>query len=282
MPVAVPDDEPRSLAALRAQYELERDLAERLRRSSKEARRRLYGTVYDEFFRRVGREDRQGQDQVALEYQLVAPFVGPSTVFLEIGAGEGALVATLAPGVARVFAVDASPAGWQVPPGNVTHLVASGPSLDLAGGSIDVAYSCHFVEHLHPDDLGEHLRDVHRVLKRGGVYLCVTPNRLLGPHDVSRYFADVPHGLHLREYTHRELGQAMRRAGFCRVAVLRGPGEHARLGSVALFGMVESLLSPIPPGLRRSLLASRLLGGRRPPFRRLEQVKLVATKERSA
>ncbi|MEO1366456.1 MAG: hypothetical protein AAFX50_04730, partial [Acidobacteriota bacterium] len=37
---------------------------------------------------------------------------------------------------------------------------------------------------------------------------------LLGPHDISAYFADEPLGFHLREYSHGDLHREARRAGF--------------------------------------------------------------------
>ena len=38
-----------------------------------------------------------------------------------------------------------------------------------------------------------------------GVYICITPNRVSGPHDVSRGFDEVATGFHMHEYTGREI-----------------------------------------------------------------------------
>jgi hypothetical protein len=59
------------------------------------------------------------------------------------------------------------------------------------------------MEHLHPEDALEQLQKIRRTLARGGVYVCITPNRVNGPHDVSGLFDDEARGLHLREYSTR-------------------------------------------------------------------------------
>ena len=73
------------------------------------------------------------------------------------------------------------------------------------------------MEHLHPEDAEAQLRAVAAALAPSGVYVCITPNALSGPHDISKHFDPVPTGLHLREYTNAELRRLMRAAGFGRV-----------------------------------------------------------------
>jgi hypothetical protein len=63
----------------------------------------------------------------------------------------------------------------------------------------------------------EQLHNIAKALKPGGRYICITPNRLNGPHDVSSGFDEVARGFPLHEYTHGELGRALRDAGFHRV-----------------------------------------------------------------
>jgi hypothetical protein len=109
------------------------------------------------------------------------------------------------------------------------------------------------------------------VLKPGGTYFCITPNRLSGPHDVSRDFDDEATGLHLREYTATELGRILRDAGFSRTRIF------LRIGSLVLklpllpYRFLETLLATLTHRVRKLLThnraASYLLG-----------VKLVATK----
>ena len=47
----------------------------------------------------------------------------------------------------------------------------------------------------------EQLQNIHRSLADDWLYICITPNRLDGPHDVSQYFDGVARGFHMKEYT---------------------------------------------------------------------------------
>ena len=53
MRIRIPKSEKRTLEQLREQYEVEKELANRLRNASREERRYLYAALYDEFYRRV-------------------------------------------------------------------------------------------------------------------------------------------------------------------------------------------------------------------------------------
>ena len=87
--------------------------------------------------------------------------------------------------------------------------------------------------------------------------MCVTPNRLNGPHDVSKYFDTVATGLHLKEYTVTELARVLRRAGFVRVsAYAHVRGMTARLPFPMVAGL-ELALSAVPIRFRARLAASK-------------------------
>jgi SAM-dependent methyltransferase len=212
-------------AQLREQYDIERELADRLRNAAtREERRPLYGEVYRELHERLAHHPLVVQTQDALarsvtaapQVRLLRTFVNSKTDFCEIGAGDSAVARALAPYVRSSLALDVTDAfvSGPNPDGNFEFRVFDGFDPGLPPGSVDVAYSRDVAEHLHPDDLLEQTAAVARMLKPGGMYLCVSPNRLSGPHDVSRRFDDTPTGLHLREYTVSELAVAMRRSGF--------------------------------------------------------------------
>jgi len=272
----------------RSQYDVERILARRLREATKSERASLYGATYDELYRRfphlggaaAGELSEARRLQVTTELLFLAPFLASNHAVAEFGAGDGALSAMLADRVARVWAIDASPRWLEGLETNDTLelLASSGPVREIADRSIDVIYSCHFIEHLHPEDLEDHLRDARRMLKPRGLYVCVTPNRILGPHDVSKHFSRVARGLHLQEYSHNSLRRTMRAHGFSDVQVLRRPGKPPKAFDTAAYLLAERLASLLPRPLRHRLLSSRRLFGRRPPFRPFEQVKLVATR----
>ena len=251
---------------------MEKELADRLRGASKEERRHLYTAVYDELFRRVPHHQQlalkvspqQRLADIAKEVEMLRPFLGGDSTFLEIGPGDCALSLEVAKSVRQVYAVDVSTEitkGIDAP-ANFRLAFSDGCSVPVPPGSVDVAYSTDLIEHLHPDDAFEQLRNVHGALAPGGRYLCVTPNGISGPHDISMYFDKVATGFHLKEYTVAGLCELFRRAGFSRIRVVLGArGRFAALPALPSI-LCESLLDVIPHRLRRpvaGLLPFRLL-----------------------
>jgi ubiquinone/menaquinone biosynthesis C-methylase UbiE len=269
---------------LREQYEVEKELAHRLKSATKAERRGLYKEVYDELFRRLGDHPQMAhsadaaarRQEVALQATLLEPFLTPDDAFLEVGAGDCALSLEMANRARHVTAVDASSeitAGTPTP-SNFSLVLADGPPLPLDDGSVQLAYSCHFIEHLHPEDALDHAADMRRVLAVGGRYICVTPNRLLGPHDISRHFDDVATGLHLKEYGFGDLARLLRAVGFGRVRALAGIGVEPRPSGLLRYRLAEGAFGLLPRSARIRLL-ERLAPGAREPFRPLEQVVVV-------
>ena len=268
-----PPWEHRGADRLRAHYEIELELADRLRRAPAGERSRLYTEVYEELFRRVPdhpqltADDEDPERERALASQMIAlrPFLTSDSSFLEIGAGDCAFTRTVARGTSgAVHAIDVSPTILERvdASSNVQVHVTDGVEIPLAADSIDVAYSNQLMEHLHPDDALAQLRNIHRVLRPGGAYVCLTPNRLTGPHDISAYFAPEPRGFHLREYSTGDLRALFAEAGFRRSrSILRIPGRALVVPSLGL-SLVERALEAMPTGPRRLL-------GTRGPFPRL-------------
>jgi SAM-dependent methyltransferase len=61
--------------------------------------------------------------------------------------------------------------------------------LDFPDATFDWAISNSLVEHLHPDDVNTHLREVRRILRAGGKYLIWCPNRLGHHKDRDYHFS---------------------------------------------------------------------------------------------
>lgn len=276
----VPDDR-RSPDQIREHYEIEKALADRLRHASKAERRALYTSVYDELYRRVTHHPQHTQKsseertrvEVARQLALLRPFLREGTTFLEIGPGDCALSFAVAARVARVYAADVSDeiTRRDGEPENFQLLATDGSSIGLPPGTVDVAYSNQLLEHLHPEDALEHLRNVHAVLARGGRYVLSTPNRMSGPWDVSGYFDAVATGFHLKEYAVGELVDILRATGFSEVSAYVGARGLYMHCPVGLIRAVESTLSALPAALARRL-------GHVLPIRLLLGMRLVAVK----
>ena len=256
--------EQRSAERIRAHYEIEKQLAERLRRSkSAEERRTLFSGMYDELFSKVPDHPRLAQKgastasrerDIGWNLAQLAPYLMPGCTFLEIGAGDCALSERVAETASLVYAVDISDqTRGRAIPGNVRIVITDGRSVDVPAGSVDLAFSDQLMEHLHPDDALEQLRNIHRALKPGGVYMCVTPNRVYGPSDISAFFDDEPRGFHLKEYTLAEILEVFRSAGFPKAHVYVGARGHFLRCPAFVVRAVESSLQALPAKLRRKL-----------------------------
>ncbi|RTR05338.1 class I SAM-dependent methyltransferase [Halomonas nitroreducens] len=271
----------RSQEMIRAHYQVEKALARRLRDALPEERRVLYSSLYDELYRRVPqhpqltRKSSPSEVQQAVEAQLsfLSRFLDKAHTFLEIGPGDCALSFELAGRVRRVYAVDVSDAITRhaTRPENFELFLSDGSSVPVPPGCVNVAYSNQLMEHLHPDDAWQQLRNIYEALAAGGHYVCITPNRLSGPHDVSKYFDDVATGLHLKEYTTIELQRLFRQVGFSRVTVYIGArGRYLRC-PLSLVGACERLLEGLPHAWRKALVRGGAVGA-------VLGIRLVGTK----
>jgi len=267
--------------SLEEHYRVERQLADRLRHATREERSSLYATLYDELFRRLPAHPQLASKQdpsaraadVASQMAVLRRFLTPRTTLLEIGAGDCALSIAAAPHVRKAIALDVSAniTGGVAAPENFSLLLSDGRGIPVPGGSINVAYSNQLMEHLHPEDARDQLRSIVAALAPGGVYLCITPNRLSGPHDVSRTFDDEATGFHLKEYTTGELARLFREAGFSRVWAMVGARRRLVAFPVAPLGALEGALDALPAPLRRAV-------ARRTPVRQLLEIRLVGQK----
>lgn len=227
---SIPEDSTRTPERIRAHYEIEKELAAKLRGASRAERRVLYGSLYDELYRRVPDHSmlvrKASPEEKALkvdaQMKFLSSFLNRETTFLEIGAGDCALSLEVATRVKQVYAIDVSDeiTRGSAFPANFRLCLSDGTSIPVPPGEATVAYSNQLMEHLHPDDAFEQLGNIYAALAPSGIYICRTPNRLNGPHDISRSFDRVATGFHLKEYTVAELDQLFRHAGFSRVKVI--------------------------------------------------------------
>jgi ubiquinone/menaquinone biosynthesis C-methylase UbiE len=149
---------------------------------------------------------------------------------LEVGCGRGYTCLNLAPKVGSIIGLDISQLALKEATAlieqnkieNVTFKFGLADELLSSFGEevFDKVISIAVLEHLHPEDAQKHLIEVHSVLKPGGKYIIVTPNRLTGPHDITRTLypkSKTPLGFHLNELSGKELRENLIASGFNRV-----------------------------------------------------------------
>jgi len=246
----------RSAAQIREHYEIEKELAARLRSAPKSLRGTLYRELYNELFQRVphhpqliARESIAKRRTTALrQVHFLRSLCDSPPTFLELGAGDCIISLCFADQAEQVYAVDVSDeiTGQVIPPPNFQLVLSDGCSVSVPENCVDLAFSNQLMEHLHHEDALEQLRNIHAVLKPGGKYFCVTPNRMSGPHDVSQYFDREACGFHLYEYRIGELIELCRRAGFADFyAYIGKDGRYLRV-PIWLVELTERLVSMMP------------------------------------
>ena len=258
----------RTPAQLREHYEIEKSLADQLRNASCEERRVLYTSLYQEMYRRVplhpqlvrSASPEETTRAVARQMKFLRRFLKPAMTFLEVGPGDCALALEMTRHAKRVYAVDVAEmvSRDDVPP-NFHFSLTDGSSIDVPENSVDLAFSNQVMEHLHPDDAATQLKNIYKALAPGGIYACITPNRLSGPHDISVFFDPVATGFHLKEYTVTELSALFAEVGFVRIKSYLGPRRIYVRVPTFLFRWLEATLDALPPALRKRVARTRVV-----------------------
>lgn len=251
----------RSPERLRHHYEVEHALAQRLRSAPRSQRFNMLTGLYAELFERVPDHPRltrkhspeMSREVVAWQMRFLRRFLRPGATFLEIGPGDCALSFEVARAVRQVYGVDVDVTLTRNPdaPANFQFFLSDGVSVPVPAGSVHVAYSNQLMEHLHPDDALEQLRNIFAALAPEGVYICLTPNRLNGPHDISRHFQEEADCFHLKEYTVTELDELFRTIGFRRVDAYARVKQLWSKVPLEVIRSLERWLQDLPPAQRR-------------------------------
>lgn len=263
------EKEGRNPEQLRKQYELERKLADELRNASREVRIELYPLVYNKLFeltphhpQLLRKSDPSARKlHIRNQIRILRHFLKPNSTFVEIGAGDCSLTLEAAKFAAYVFAIEISQviAKTENAPPNFKLVLLRGLNIPLPAGSVNVAYSNQLIEHLHPDDALEQTKSIYYILAERGIYICITPNRLNGPHDISKFFEENAKGLHLREYSSRELSRLLRDAGFRKVQSLYLFRGKVFLLPLCFVKLLETLLDFFPAPIMKKIAHGRLL-----------------------
>jgi SAM-dependent methyltransferase len=243
-----------------AHYILERKLSDRLRHTPRESRSRVYAEVYRELFTALPdhpqhRARPSGSADVSAQLHRLANKLQSQFVFLEIGCGDAALGFAAARRVQTVYGLDVTDTliNFAAAPPNFEFLHTGGTDIPLPDGKVDFAYSNQLLEHLHPEDTIDHLKEIYRVLKPGGRYMCITPSRVTGPHDISCYFDYQATGLHLQEYDYGTLCYIFRNAGFQKFSCSASIRGHEIGLPYLIIRIVECGLLSLPAQIRARL-----------------------------
>ncbi|MEH2435533.1 MAG: class I SAM-dependent methyltransferase [Nostoc sp.] len=281
MSVRIPKDESRTFEQVKEHYEIEKELASKLLNSNREDRQKLYTALYDQMFKQVPHHPqlirkadfKASAKEVARKMRLIVKYLHDDSTFLEVGPGDCMLSLEVAKRVKKVYAVDVSQEITKnsTLPQNFELIICDGCNIPVTKNTVTVAYSNQLMEHLHPEDAFDQLYSIYKLLAPGGIYICITPNRLTGPHDVSKYFDEVATGFHLKEYTHTDLSSLLSAVGFSKMtAYIGGKGIYIKFPLILIKGL-EKVLSLMPFSLRKKL-ADTL------PIKALLGVILVAKK----
>lgn len=210
-----------------------------LRESTMEHRKELYKEAYSkvsecalERFTCNDPEKRTaGTSQEIV--QLIRQNVDKNDSILEIGCGRGYTCLKLAPFVKEIIGIDVSDSSVaeatnvlnmnNIENAEIRKLSAMELDNQFQRAQFDVCISIDVYEHLHPEDGIQHIEQVFKVLRAGGKYIAFIPNRLNGPHDITK--TELPEateamGFHLNETTYSELSEVFKEIGFRKIGAL--------------------------------------------------------------
>lgn len=258
-----------------AQFQLERILRKRILLSSKEDRAVIIDQAYIELFERFPKHSRLSTTQEVAKCKgrlgsgLIIPLSKRGSKVLEVGCGRGDVLMALAEQGRICTGIEVSRDMLQLCNKlRVKIVYGVADHLDFPADSFDVVFSQEVLEHLHPEDVPRHFAEAFRVLRPNGILAVETPNRRTGPQDISRGFTLVAEGLHLKEWTMRELIQQFQKAGFVRIRGLLAPQFIARRSEVihrfarvpAIVKYFQDFLLVFVPTLRLRTIVGKILG----------------------
>lgn len=140
---------------------------------------------------------RDASDNFVFQRSILAYYKAAELVsgrVLEIGTGMGYGVEVVAPAAERFITVDKSQAYSVDLPSNTEFRQMTVPPLDFADESFDYVISFQVIEHIKRDH--DFVKEVSRVLRKGGYFIVSTPN---APMSLTR------NPWHVREYRAEEL-----------------------------------------------------------------------------
>jgi SAM-dependent methyltransferase len=259
----------RTLEQIENHYLVEKSIAARLRKASKEERKQIFATMYDELFEKVPDHPRltqrnsKEQTRIACKSKmtLIREFLNPSTIFVEIAPGDCKFAMEVAALVKNAYGVDISDQRDKNDPvpENFSLIVYDGYRLDeIQKNTVDLVFSDQFIEHLHPDDIQAHFELVYQMLKPGGKYVFRTDHSFTGPHDISQYFSYIPEGFHLKEWSFIEFYGVLNKINFTKYYII-WKAKSIKLKLPYIYARICENMLDLIPRLAKRFLARFLL-----------------------
>ena len=212
----------------RRQYEYELRLREQVLNSSINERAAVYTAVYADLFSNfpdhsVFIPDEERQKAGRIKASLLLPLLSAPSDVLEIGCGRGDVLVEFKRRGHSCTGTEPSQEMIELCSKDIQVLIGCAHELDFPDSSFDMVFSQQVLEHLHPDDVPIHFKEAYRVLRHGGIFATESPNPTTGPQDVSRGFTKTAQGLHLKEWSVKELLNQYKLAGFKNIKGLLAP-----------------------------------------------------------
>jgi ubiquinone/menaquinone biosynthesis C-methylase UbiE len=134
-------------------------------------------------------------------------YVPPDATVLDLACGYGEFMRHIKAG--RKIAVDLNPETRSLLPPDVEFHQTDAANLPIDSASVHVCFSSNFFEHLPSKTrLDQVLNESLRVLRPGGLYVCMQPNLRYAPGEYWDYYD------HVLPLTHLSCQEAFRKAGF--------------------------------------------------------------------
>jgi SAM-dependent methyltransferase len=280
---SIPAEEEITEQMILEHWELERKLTKNLLESNSQNRWEVFEQAYTTLYSKLEWQSSFVENSTPTQekYKTFLQVIGsPPKKIYEVGSGRGEMIAYLAKCGFECKATEITRergAKYTVSSPNLSWGNSDGVNLDNfeQTESYDLVVSNQVIEHFHPDDLTTHFKSAYKILSQQGKYIFTTPHCHTGPHDISLVFGyDNPLGMHLKEYTYRELYDSLKITGYkdiyCAVPAnvrkllsLIGIKQEEQIIAIGVFYLnlmliVENILFIIPTKkLRRSF--SKLL-----------------------
>jgi 2-polyprenyl-3-methyl-5-hydroxy-6-metoxy-1,4-benzoquinol methylase len=204
-------------------FELEREFHKKIKQEDcKEVRKKLYVEIYAKVHPLLDTVDNDEVKQAHHDamIRIFADELSGKDV-LDVGCGDGLFLMRLSQSLqhGRLCGIDVTETS-SIDRLSYFEFVAADVTEFSLDREFDVVWSDNVMEHISHQDLPGFLSSIRGCLASNGIFILMLPNRLFGPHDVSRVldFSNtgkvLAQGTHLSEMTYHEVLAMLREHGF--------------------------------------------------------------------